>query len=109
MSDKNSIEEERKRNEALLASSIKQNTERKCFCDKTEEESSRQFIRKYIIQQFTENKDECQNNKYIAYIRPHAKEIDVIPFVDKEEYTDDVKFNACVLPINYCPYCGRKL
>lgn len=109
MSDKNSIEEERKRNEALLASSIKQNTERKCFCDITEEESSRRFIRKYIIQQFTENKDECQNDRYIVYIRPQAKEIDVIPFVDKEEYTDDVKFNACVLPINYCPYCGRKL
>lgn len=109
MSDKNSVAEERKRNEALLVSSIKQNTERKCFCDKTEEESSREFVRKWIIRQFTEDKDACRNDGYVVYIRPHAKELDVIPFVDRDEYTDDVKFNACVLPINYCPYCGRKL
>ena len=103
------IKEEKQRNETMLSDSYQSLDGRRCFCDKTEEESSRQFIRKYIIQQFTENKDECQNDGYIVYTRPHAKEIDVIPFVDRDEYTDDVGFNACVIPINYCPYCGRKL
>lgn len=109
MSDENSIEEERKRNEKLLSASIEHNTERECFCDKTEEESSRGFIRKWIICQFTEDKDVCKKDGYVVYMRPHAKELDVIPFIDRDKYTDDVKFNACVIPINYCPYCGKKL
>ena len=42
-------------------------------------------------------------------MRPYAKELDFVYFVDAEEYTDDISFHAQRFPIDYCPYCGRKL
>lgn len=103
------IEDERKHNEELLLESKKTLGDCKCFCDKTKEESSRESVRKEIINLFNNDKEAYKNIGGTIVMRPYAKELDFIYFVEAEEYSDDICFHAQQFPIDYCPYCGRKL
>ena len=74
-----------------------------CYCITNRIYDSREEVRRGALEHFAE-----EPNEWFAAMRPKAKTMVVIPYVDCS-HDDEVSLQAAELPIEYCPYCGRKL